>query len=629
MTELLIDGQRVVLPPDFSFTLYEENPFFTKNGQYTYDLTLSLKNFNNSRIYEHIDRPSIEMGIQPNRKAVLKVDNEIKVNGTEIILGFGDSEVKIQLASGNSELNFLIGGDKKLRSLDLGKASPYTGEWRELAKNVYLDLDKTYPERNWILAPYSAGYDTAINKIPELLVIGNRYVLPNYHQMEPLPVTSDALPQFEPDYSGQVPQPFLCFIIREVVEALGYTLEYNVLEDDPVRKLFYIVHGYRTFDFAKMLPNWTVKEFFDELEMWLDAVTVVDEATKTIRLLYRYQSSEFTERYDLNVMDEFNVDPDENDSEKRVQTANVAYDLDDDDYYFYMCIKDFVRNGEHMPLGSLDELIQRIEDNPDDLFKYIYDVNSRSDNSEFIAFKKDTEITLKKIDSFKPLMNNSDDQESIDINLKIVPASFVSTYIQTAPSSTEVTSDFWIQIPVAENYDELIKSGISGPSQEEPAVNQIDNVQEAIESDTEDNEKGGTRLRLAIYAGLKSLTRKRLGGTSPIIFTASYPMPFVEALYEDIPDSKLERYMSAGGYRSNPFRLADMNEEIYKKNESIDTSEPYKFSFELKNDFDIRASFVIRNRLFACSKIEKEVTADGFGKYALGYFYPKEQKKEA
>ena len=44
MTELYIDGTSVVLPADLSTSVKRENPFFTKNGEYTYDITLQLSN---------------------------------------------------------------------------------------------------------------------------------------------------------------------------------------------------------------------------------------------------------------------------------------------------------------------------------------------------------------------------------------------------------------------------------------------------------------------------------------------------------------------------------------------------------------------------------------------------------
>ena len=37
MTELFIDGVSVVLPAAVEIQVKRENPFFTKNGEYTYD----------------------------------------------------------------------------------------------------------------------------------------------------------------------------------------------------------------------------------------------------------------------------------------------------------------------------------------------------------------------------------------------------------------------------------------------------------------------------------------------------------------------------------------------------------------------------------------------------------------
>lgn len=52
------------------------------------------------------DRPATK------RKAVLVADNRVYLNGTEIITGWTDTKVSIQLVSGNSELNYFVGSDE-------------------------------------------------------------------------------------------------------------------------------------------------------------------------------------------------------------------------------------------------------------------------------------------------------------------------------------------------------------------------------------------------------------------------------------------------------------------------------------------------------------------------------------
>ena len=56
MTELFIDGVSVVLPAAVEIQVKRENPFFTKNGEYTYDIELALTNAVNARLYNHLHR---------------------------------------------------------------------------------------------------------------------------------------------------------------------------------------------------------------------------------------------------------------------------------------------------------------------------------------------------------------------------------------------------------------------------------------------------------------------------------------------------------------------------------------------------------------------------------------------
>ena len=58
MTELYIDGQKVLLNDDFMIDFYRYNPFFSKKGDYTYDIDINLNVPENARIYKHIQRPN-------------------------------------------------------------------------------------------------------------------------------------------------------------------------------------------------------------------------------------------------------------------------------------------------------------------------------------------------------------------------------------------------------------------------------------------------------------------------------------------------------------------------------------------------------------------------------------------
>ena len=107
MTELFIDGVQAVLPKDFSIQVKRENPLITKNGEYTYEITLQLTNATNAELYAHLNRLNSVQEVKTKRAAILVADNRVYCNGTEIITGWTDDTVSLQIASGNSELNYL------------------------------------------------------------------------------------------------------------------------------------------------------------------------------------------------------------------------------------------------------------------------------------------------------------------------------------------------------------------------------------------------------------------------------------------------------------------------------------------------------------------------------------------
>ena len=111
MVSLYIAGVEAVLPSDFATEIKIENSFFTKNGEYTYEFKLPLNNPTNAALYSHLHRLNNASEIKEKRQAVLVADNRCYINGTEIITDWTDDSVSIQLASGNSELNYLIGAD--------------------------------------------------------------------------------------------------------------------------------------------------------------------------------------------------------------------------------------------------------------------------------------------------------------------------------------------------------------------------------------------------------------------------------------------------------------------------------------------------------------------------------------
>lgn len=236
MTRLFIDKQEVALTSDFQLDFYSQNPFFTKNGDYTYDLDIDLNHPGNRKIYQSINR--FDVTEHPtNRSALLLSGPNVIVDGTEVILSIEDNIAKIQLVSGNSELNYLYAGETTIRQLNLGSLN---------LNAEYNNLTKLYPDVTHVCCP----------------VISQKG---NYKIDDSSQKTDKIFNELEWDTRNgfiyktdttMVPQPFLLYCIDKIIEAMGYSIEENVLKDDELAKRLIVIHGIQSStDINRILPN--------------------------------------------------------------------------------------------------------------------------------------------------------------------------------------------------------------------------------------------------------------------------------------------------------------------------------------------------------------------------------------
>ena len=149
MIKLLIDGSEVHLAADISLEFYDRNPFFTSEGQHTLDIDISLADPVNAVVYNAMHRIDVT-GRPQNRQALLYCEKGIIIKGTEIILEIDERNAKIQIVSGNSEFNFLVGGDRYLRDLDLGDTGEITLE--DAKRSLY----SHFPDFDYVCTPVVA-----------------------------------------------------------------------------------------------------------------------------------------------------------------------------------------------------------------------------------------------------------------------------------------------------------------------------------------------------------------------------------------------------------------------------------------------------------------------------------------
>jgi hypothetical protein len=570
MTELIIDGLSVVLPDNVSWNITEENPFFTKSGKFTIDPELSLKNPQNAKIYKHLDRINNKTVVPQNRPARLIVDNDVILNGTEIINEITDTAVKIQLVSGESELNYFIGGDKKINELDLGS----------------IKGDDKYA----FIPVYSITEETFFN-------------CPSVWQQE-----ESRNPVLSPSLNLMV-HPFFYHVINRIIEALGYTVSSNVFETSDFKYLC-IVQESHHIDYNKMLPDFTVSEFFEEVEKLFNVVFLIKKNTKNVDIVFKHDYYDQAEKIVIDqVLDSYSQKIDK-ENKQDYSNANIGYDLPSDEYFdFQNMASEILNEAMFVDMKSWTFIATEINNTVDKKTLKNKIFTSEASNTQYICVEEQNNETSvfysKKVNIFRPVLNNPE-SEDIDIKFKIIPASMRV-----------------FEIPVHNYGDDPRLDPLYYMITQMPAIStapyvwqeDIIDIQKTIEEGQKTEESGSDVIQLVFYTGYQTIFEKDAVNPRRVDF----PVPFVDYLWEDTRQFG-ERTVNDNNLS---LRLDDPHgmKALYDSSLKIDTTREYTFKFIHKGKLDVKSIFVINNKEFVCKEIRRTINTDGFDKIIESDFY--------
>ena len=557
MTQLLIAGVEVTLPQNFSVTVKRENSFFTKNGEYTYDCTLRLDNPTNRTLYGFLQRLNKTDQLDTKRTAVLITDGHVYARGTEIITRWTQESVTIQIVSGESELNYFIGQDQKIEELDLGEI--------ETTVTLISPTD-SFPDVEFCLPTIrsQSGY------------VYNRYV--RGHIMAGRRTGNTIIPG-----SDLRPQPYLCALLRRLMEALGYTVTENHLENTQFKNLF-LVNTIFTTEYAKMLPGWTVKDFLTEVERLTGVVFVTDNLNKTCAILLKTQfyanARQFTVR---NVVDAYEAESQDDDSrEAEFTTSDVSYDMPDSYWSKIVQLPEGYLEAADIEEFDFVNIDTAISD-----FKKVY--KDRVTGRYYIKVSREYEVQRQNTtatDTFRIELNQYGnlDREDTDstLELKIVPAPMA-----------------WLGMVGCEVVDIGTSDGYKSYG-EESAQTEESTESEGAEGDIrsfEKKEAAAIDLYCAFHNG------SVLGNNTPVAYTDAYHALIQALLYPMIVDAILGPEGS--------LRLKDLNDSYYQGGYEIDTRHAITFETYDPNVIDPRQVYVIRNRRYVVRDIEETITTEG------------------
>lgn len=576
MTNLYIDGIAVVLPSEFSITVKQENAFFTKNGEYTYDIELSLLVPENAKLYGFLNRLNITERPATKRKAVLVADNRVYLNGTEIITGWTDTKVSIQLVSGNSELNYFIGSDELISTLAMKETNPVVNG------SVSTDyVKKTYPEVDYNLM---MTYDS-LHQVDKNIWL---YRLYNNDVNNPYAGYIVQKEDIQPyDY---IPQPYLCAYMRELLKALGYTLEYNAIEDTPYKNV-YIVHVCETYKWNEMLPGWTAKDFLQNIETMFNGSFLIDHRTRTASFLLNISYLSKVRNVHLqNVIDEYTVESEEEEEADAINST-IKYKLPSTEYYKLRCLPDVVKEAARQKSinGDLFTFFAKPENQvTDTIFDY------KSVNRKIIYLEGSGIMSnLEMVDELASLVRENAESE---LELEFVPAELTERAFYMEGIDPD---DFYL----GQYY--IPSVSVSDDEPDETTYDSIHNMVNNLSEKTESK----SNIFLAFFRGLNPV---QIG----VMPANSYPLAFIDRFFPTTswPATLPSDYPT--------FNLVEMEKYFYSNAYKIDRKNPVKITCYDSNLYPASSVFEIFNRRYLAKEIEYTIGPNGRTQAWTGTFYP-------
>lgn len=583
MTRLWIDGQEAVLPRKFTIQVKAENPFFTRGGEYTYDITLSLTPPANAALYGHLSRLNRTGTLSTGRKAVLMADNRVYCNGTEIITGWTSTEVTLQIAGGNSELNYLIGGDRRIETLTLKSEGLAMQQASFGLGNRDTFIDMKFPNVLFCLPALA---------MPDSSAIVNNWGA-NTHALTPYA-----------EEGTYIQQPYLMGYIHLVAQALGYTVRENQLADTPYRNLYILNGEAGTNNWSLVLHGWTVSEFFSQIERLFNAVIVVDNRTRQLSIVLKrsfYHASAINHVRLVEDAYEATVEEDSDIEDPARMTIHYSGSSSGDFWKWQRLDEEIVnvaRKAEipaDYPDGSYvrpyEFFLEAGNQRRDTLFtdatngrQYLYIGDPFADSTDHeYNWDKEPPVRYRLVNQLADCANRPD-SDSYDLDIQ--PAAMV--WMQACRDHT-AGKTILVSIPQLPSFRDHTES-------EDVDLAGIVTGSQRLDSDQK------ATFALAFYDGPKGLDT-RDGQT----FT--YPMSYVTDVME-LPCRLVLSYRDSNseGATLAPSRL---NELFYRYDFQIDYTRCVKLKSHDPNVFSPSCLFEAGNKRYVCKELEYTLDAEG------------------
>lgn len=619
MITCVINGMAAYPAASQSIKLTYANQYVTDDGEYSYDINFPMSIMDNRRVFHNVSRFDVSKVTQKYNDCKLYVSGRLILSGVGTVISVTEAEIKLQIVGGKSRIKFndkltkhyideipFGTADKPGYTVDKG----FSQKFKDKISEIYrLNEDKSEflgAEGRWCFMPVR---DETNDLIANFVGVDRTKQFIGYNA---------------PFIMNLAVQPNLMYIFRKVVEYEGYSLKRNDFDCKPWN-LLYIASAYKTRELCKALPHWSSYTFIEEFRKLFNATIVFDDIKKTCSVI---NASELTtaDSVEIETLDEYTTDYDEDGSFSTSSTANLEYNLGDSanrDNYEVIPKKVFdsfeiVHSEELMGsdrqfasttlLWSEKKKRQTIIENYGDYYIYVED--------------EDGNKNWKLAGIWSPLIRDSASDDYVDLNIS--PAAQVVENINFKSGLLE------------DNYYEK-RCLLSIPNDKEPDSKECDidedgysytSVQDALDDesmlDTSEDEQECMNIFFILPGRVQTVdgTNTRLSWVGN---KSRWPQFMTDYRIND-------------GYRFGGIAFIDdayyslalcMKSEIgttclgslHDNGLKIDNKNCLQIKFKSEVIPDPSNTYIIHNKKYVCEKIELEVKDDQIEPIFVGYFY--------
>lgn len=620
MITCIINGHKAYPISTSSIKVTYANQYVTDDGEYTYDITFPMNILENRVIFKNVSRLEVKKNVAKYDDCKLFCNSQLIMSGVGTILSVNEKEIKLQIVGGKSRIKFNDRMTKHyIDEIPFGTADKpgYTVDkgwsqgFKDLQKinDIYrLDEDKSKflgAEGRWCFVPVR---DETNDMIANFVGVDKTKQFIGYNA---------------PYIVNLAVQPNLMYIFRKVVEYEGYTLKRNDFDCKPWN-LLYIASAYKTRELCKALPHWSSYTYIEEFRKLFNATIVFDDILKTCSVI---NASELAtaDSIEIEPLDEYTTDYDEDGSFSTSSTANLEYNLGNSanrDNYEVISKKVFdnfeiVHSKELMGANkqfasttlswSEKQKRQTIIENFGNYYVYMVDEN---DNKSW-----------KPVGIWSPLIRDSSSDDFIDLNI-----SPVAQVVENINFKSGLLEDKY--------YERRCLLSMPNDKESESKKYDVDDdgysytsVQDALDDESALDNSEDEQECMNIFFILPGRVQSTDGSTTKLSWVGEksrWPQFLTDyrinegfrlgiAHFED-------SYFSLSLCMKSEFGTTSLG-TLHANGLKIDNKNCMEVKFKSDDIPDPSKIYIIRNKRFVCEKIEMEVKDDAIEPVYTGYFY--------